>query len=87
MLKKFTEQILTFRVIDSHWKCIDPKAFSGTLADFLALLGIDYLPDSLEFARLCIKDDFFIWIYNGAMCVKFKLFNKPSNFLQNEQNA
>lgn len=87
MPKKFTEQILTFRVIDSHWKCTDPNAFFGTLADFLSLLGIGYLPDSLEFARLHIKDDFYIWIYNDAMRVRIKLFNKPSNFLKHVQNA
>lgn len=87
MPKKYSEQIITFCVIDSHWKCIDPKVFSGTLADFLALLGIDYLPDSLEFARLHIKNDFYIWIYNDAIRVRFKLFNKPSNFLQHEQNS
>lgn len=86
-MTKFTVQLLTFRVIDSHFKCIDPEVFSGTLADFLMLLGIEYLPDSLEFARLHIHDDFYIHIYQDAICVKFKLFNKPSNFLQHEQNA
>lgn len=86
-MKNFKLDIIEFRLIDSHWVCTDPNKYAGFLSDFILNLGLDYIPDYLKFARFQLADGFSVWMYVDALRVKFKIFNKPTNFKFYGQNA
>lgn len=77
-MKNYIEQNIIFRLIDSHWCCLDPKITDKPLCQFLQdEYGVYNLPDHIEFMRLNFPDKS-VYINVSAMRVAIRIV-KPKN--------
>lgn len=81
MPKKYTEIVYTYRLNDhSRYVCVSHDT-PYLAADVLRALGIDYLPDCVEFVRCSLGEGKSIWIYCSSLLIKFKFHNLTINDL------
>lgn len=77
-MKNYTEQQIIFRLIDSHWVCLDPHITEKFLCEFLLdEFGISQLPDHIEYMRLYFPDKS-VCINVSALRVSIRIV-KPKN--------